>query len=370
MRVLTGFETVLLVLAGLHLCLSGFVFEAPTNSLVQAIELLGVLLLLHLVLRPSADADAKGSGCDTTRAVARVANVRPNPGKLKVKLLHDDLYAQLRSAMGIPHDFLDDVNFADKFEAGTGKGGTLMAFVGSDYIVKELSKGDHTVLDEIAQSYFAHVKGGKSRLCVILMHYQDVETGRYFFVMKNAMGSGPFKKLYDLKGCDDDKTLESEGKSIVPVRKRIWHLHMWGGKCMWSKDRHVYHDGKVHARKAQIRLQKDQYEELMHALRRDTEWLAKEGLMDYSLLVGVKSGANASSLGGQDPYIVREADGTQTIVCASIIDFLQRWTATKLIAHYVKVLETNKATIKPAPYAERFLKHFERSFRVVQRLGA
>ena len=41
------------------------------------------------------------------------------------------------------------------------------------------------------------------------------------------------------------------------------------------------------------------------------------------------------------------------------IDYLQKWGPGKTIAHRVKSLERNKATIKPGKYADRFVEHFQ-----------
>merc|ERR1712137_290325 len=37
-----------------------------------------------------------------------------------------------------------------------------------------------------------------------------------------------------------------------------------------------------------------------------------------------------------------------------IIDFLQRWTLPKVMAHYIKVFERDKSTVDPTEYAEPF----------------
>merc|ERR1719440_2653027 len=87
--------------------------------------------------------------------------------------------------------------------------------------------------------------------------------------------------------------------------------------------------------------------------------------MDYSLLVGVKTGAPGFAAGahaGQLPLVRSCEDGSEVAVCIGIIDFLQGWNLKKIAARAMKCLECNKATIPPAAYARRFCEYFEERF--------
>merc|ERR1719456_506771 len=103
-------------------------------------------------------------------------------------LWNDEYFSQLRKDAKIPDDFLNDGWSYDKLEKGGGKGGTLMAFLWGKYIVKEMSKGDHLTMLSVTQSYVEHLHNGDSMICIVYMHYRDVETGRIFFAMKNEVG--------------------------------------------------------------------------------------------------------------------------------------------------------------------------------------
>lgn len=81
---------------------------------------------------------------------------------------------------------------------------------------------------------------------------------------------------------------------------------MWCGRCAWSNERRLYHDGKVTATKVKFHLAEEQQEWLQRRLQRDTDWLISHGLvksndfalpncssvwvrlMDYSLVVGTQ----------------------------------------------------------------------------------
>mmetsp|Transcript_61741 Transcript_61741/g.133770 ORF Transcript_61741/g.133770 Transcript_61741/m.133770 type:complete len:368 (-) Transcript_61741:111-1214(-) len=296
------------------------------------------------------------------------------PAGREVVFFSEEVFRELRAYAQVPDTFVNSGwNFSD-FSNGGGKGGTLMARVGENYIVKELSKGDHKTLLQISRSYAHHVRGGNTLICPIYMHFRDVATGRHFFVMRNSVGKGPFLKLYDLKGCADDKTIELDGQHMKACHKRIWNVGMWCGQGSWSPERKVYFKGKQDARSVKIDVYDEQRSKVLAAIKRDTAWLASHSLMDYSMLIAIKtapaetsaSGRSGPSALGQRPIVTRrDPDGNNVELYVSIIDILQRWTCGKRIARVIKVLEQNKATVPPAVYADRFLRHFEKSFKAV-----
>jgi len=228
----------------------------------------------------------------------------------------------------------------------------------------------------VTRSYVQRLLSNNSLLCTIYMHYQDVSTGRLYIVMQNALSHpGPYLGLYDLKACADDRTLEVHGRKIKTVRKRIWSLHLWCGDCAWSDDRQAYYRGKVAAHQLSIKLTKEQQQQVLSRLQLDTWWLACTDLMDYSLLVCMKSLSLEEAQA--DPLVIwsQQAPAGElrqpmvhighnqevVLVYIRIIDFLQQWSCAKKIAMGLKCLEQNKATIPPAAYARRFLAHFSRN---------
>lgn len=301
-------------------------------------------------------------------APVRAGSIRP--AGVEVRLFNDDYFVKLRRKLAVPDTFLnDDLCFERDLHAGSGKGGFAMAFLKDAFIVKEISEEDHKALLDVSRSYCEHVNGGPSRLCLVLLHFCDLRTSKKYFAMRNESGdTSTLKDLYDLKGCADDRTIIKNRQPITPVRKRIWNVHMWGGQCCWTPERSIYKDGKVAASRLKLGLSASQRVEVLAALRRDTDWLAREGLMDYSLIVGVRN-APAGALGppklGRQTIINLEADGTETSFDFGIIDFLQTWTKNKVVAQHIKCLETNKATIPPTPYASRFYVHFSRVFTAI-----
>lgn len=320
------------------------------------------------------DAHKNGDGPSAVKAPEeRCLEIRP--GGMTVELFNDNIFCELRAYAQVPDDLVNEGWNLKSLRNGGGKGGTLMAFVGTSFIVKELSAGDHKVLLALARSYGAHVRSGETMICPIYLHFCEPSSGRFFFAMRNVVGSGPFVALYDLKACADDKTIEENGKPVKAVHKRIWNLGLWCGKCRWTEERARYFEGKQAAREVTIPLMEDQRTKVLQCIRRDTQWLASNQLMDYSLLVAVKEGSapGTSASGGSGPStlgrqpVVQADQGSNVSLHVSIIDFLQEWTAGKKIARCLKSCEQNKATVPPAYYAERFASHFEARFEAIPR---
>lgn len=318
----------------------------------------------------------------------------------EIQTWNDHLFSQLRAVHGVPDDFLESSLDLGMCRMPTESKGGSPLYVTRDrkYIVKEISNSDHVMLVEHAKAFVGHFCSSQgSLMCPIYLHFSfeanpshgatgskgvdrtgnhHVERTRYM-AMRNLMPSkGPWARKYDLKGCADDKTMEVDGHTIRAVRKRIWHLHMWCHTCAWSPERWAYYEGKVHARNLKLDLPKQQRDEIVHYIQRDVDWLIERNIMDYSLLLGIRRfpvtdpdafrEALAPCVGGNGHAVasrpVREwamVSGQEvTVFTIGIIDFLQPWTATKEIARCIKVLETNKATVPPRRYGDRFKRHF------------
>lgn len=295
----------------------------------------------------------------------------------EVSPYNDHMWGVIRERDGVPNSFLQDADYVGPFKPGGGKGGDLMACTKDGrYIIKELGGGDHECLLSITSSFVKRIKDGQTLLVTIYLHYTDPKEERSFMVMRNIIQhTGPFLGLYDLKGCADDKTMEFNGRKVKTVHKRIWHLHMWCGNCTWSDDRKKYYQGKVDARKVDIMLTAKQKMGITNCLQLDTDWLAENNLMDYSLLVGVKRMSRAEFeadkiaqfvMGSSDELrqpLMHLEGGDVILTYIGIIDFLQTWTFGKKVAMALKVLERNKATIPPPAYAVRFYEHFNQHIK-------
>jgi len=247
------------------------------------------------------------------------------------------------------------------------------------------STDDNTIL-RICEKYVAHLLAAEgSLLARFFLHFE--RNGKNYLVMNNWMPPPRYEKAegadlgfdirenfstYDLKGCADDKTLKVHGKDVPAVHKRIFSPKMWLGTVFWSKEREHYHEGKLHAAETVFPVSVNAHAEIVRRTTRDVTFLQDAGLMDYSLVVSfhamprnkldvAEAVYRGTSDGGAQPYICTKRQ--QVFICyVGIIDFLQDWTAGKVVASCVKVLECNKATIPPRPYGDRFVQFVEHKF--------
>jgi hypothetical protein len=318
-------------------------------------------------------------------------------GGTAMSLFNDEDFAAIRRAFGVADNFLRDFDFGSLDEGG-GKGGNLMGFTKDrQYIVKELNKTDHNTLGDISGEYREHIVGNdpkvpsKSLLCRFFAHFQHPKSGKKFCVMNNWLPPDPLAALelneeeekvvkeelqgsfsaYDLKGTADDKTLLYHGKKVTEVHKRIWDVSQWGGTCFWSDMRHEYWKGKKHAYETKFHVTPQQREWIVNAVKYDCEWLAEKGLMDYSLIVGIKNLKPSNtvlalemrcSLDQYTQPLVCNVDGKVQLVYLGFIDFLQDWTCAKTCARCIKSLEPNKSTEPPPFYAARCISYFTNKF--------
>lgn len=297
---------------------------------------------------------------------------------------NESIYQSVRSYFGVVDSFVaesTDFSFDDLGPSG-GKGGNLLAFSNDGkFVIKELNPDDNKQLSDVnfCNRLSSHVTNpdNPSLLAPILTHFQLEDSNRRFIVTLNILRyDGSFHKIYDLKGCADDRLIVNDGSKIEVVRKRIWSLHVWFG-C-GGPDRRVYKDGKLEAlHNPYIPLDSAYKQSVMKAIEYDVKFLQQFKLMDYSLLVGVlkipKADASLEEISSTDlkpdialysgkPLIVKDSDyeeGYQIVSYVGIIDYLQPWTPAKAIARAIKVLERNKATVLPQQYGDRFIEHFD-----------
>lgn len=283
--------------------------------------------------------------------------VEAGPGGRNCTIFNDDIFYLLREHHEVPENFLATWSPSSTTIIG-GKSGSKIVYLPGGFVVKELRYADHESLLELAQSYGLHMSQGESHLTHIYMHFQDVVSKRYFFVMENAVFSSQMSTVFDMKGTSDDRLSIKDGHFVQPVHKRAWKLHLWFGQALWSDERVAYHEGKQSAQKAKFQMCPTRRRECLDVLQRDVEFLSSAGIMDYSLLIAASTKKDFS---GNYP-IEDQVTGNSQSLKLSLVDFLQRWTFAKKAARALKFFESRKSTVPPQEYALRFYKHFEDCF--------
>lgn len=276
-------------------------------------------------------------------------------GNQRIHTYNDEHFKRLREKHNVGNAFMSDY---DAFEGG-GKGGTqLYKTRDNRFIIKQISNDDHRALLQCGESYVKHIFSEQSVLAPIYVHFEV--SGNRFVAMLAVIEEGLWDRVYDLKGCADDKELVFESKPLKPVHKRWFMMHM-KCECFWSQDRVLYSEGKRRAKALHVNLRPEDRQRVVQSIKNDVNWLQSHNLMDYSMLVGIRSN-NSSPPAPESAKsafeFTFEGESGPMLMSLGIIDFLQPWNTSKEVAQCVKFLETNKATVPAKIYGDRFVEHF------------
>ena len=203
-------------------------------------------------------------------------------------------------------------------------------------------------------SYALHVLSGPSTLGNVLGLYRvrgRFPGSRYVLVSKNVFPAPHVSGAkFDLKGSTVGR--------------------LAGASSAVAKDLNILQSGK------QLQLGPAGKAAVLEVLARDTEWLAKWRLMDYSLLVAVEmardspnsgrfsdggqgmAGCQISTAPGDGGKLVLLSPASSLIFHMGIIDFLQTYDCRKLLEHFFKSLYCDGkriSCVSPKYYAKRML---------------
>lgn len=242
----------------------------------------------------------------------------------RVEVWNDEHFSRLRALHDVADNFLEGLALSSQLPKISKGNAPLFTTDNDEFIVKAMGSADHASMTELTQAYVARCEQG-TLLSPIYLHFRFclgpnharraslvrraskttsvggrgcIEGGHEdegheglrwiaYIAMRNLTpGVGTWRARYDLKGCDDDKTLENEGHRVKAVHKRWWRF--WYVRCLWSSERWTYWRSKQDAKHFRLPLPGEQRCEVLKLLEGDVRWLRQHGLMDYSLLVGVQ----------------------------------------------------------------------------------
>lgn len=179
-------------------------------------------------------------------------------------------------------------------------------------------------------------------------------------------GQSKSKKLYFV-------VMENIFCTPVEVTRRYDLKGSWVGRTANDAARAILKENDVKARGEKFELGPTLKALVIETLRKDSAWLAKHGLMDYSLLVGVHDvvpGDIDRSLIGDPSVVFHKRDyagmwslGRDKLFYVGIIDMLTVWSSRKKAERAAKIF-TGKdgaglSCMEPVDYARRFLSFFE-----------
>eukprot|EP00760_Papus_ankaliazontas_P027167 PhM_4_TR3190/c0_g1_i1/m.8030/K00889/PIP5K; 1-phosphatidylinositol-4-phosphate 5-kinase len=230
--------------------------------------------------------------------------------------------------------------------ASTGKSGsTFFETYDGKYLLKIIPKREYMKLRKFLPRYYEHVTGVQGTLMCLLMgmyKFTLPKRGRIRVIMMvNAFSSCRVQQMFDMKGATFGRNLlqGDEDPYTTPTQQL---------------------DGDVVRSNRRFRLG-SRREEIMLLLRRDTEFLASEGLYDYSLIMALhsasdsttrcrtplsfhtcpsngsfcRSSSSSSSSCSSDGSSHDEVDDYASLC---LIDFLTRYTLRRAVEWYFKSL--------------------------------
>ncbi|CAK4084430.1 unnamed protein product [Aphanomyces euteiches] len=283
-------------------------------------------------------------------------------------------FAQLRE-----HFNLSASNFVDSFEQATkpsiseGASGAFM-FFSKDmrFIVKSMVESEARFLAKIAPDYRNHIMANPdSKLTRFFGCFMITLHGNkfYFVVMENLFANAPeIHHRYDIKGSWVNRSYQNprEGAKV---------------KCRYCSMQFIYHSNPAKQRTCpnlagphepnvvlkdddlhhRLRLGRAEGNALLEQLRKDSVFLRDQGIMDYSLLIGVvdvQYKVDKSGSSGQNPHLCDSISGPG-LYYVGVIDILQTWNWNKRLERWVKIWLRNKdphglSAIPPYAYQVRF----------------
>lgn len=218
-------------------------------------------------------------------------------GELPFKSFAPDLFRELRQGEGIDDDYyLELLNSPANERLSEGASGAFMFFCGhGEFIVKTIRAREARVLHQSLQAYTEYLRRNKeSLLCRFLGSYSLAVYSQvfYFVIMRNCFDpAADINERYDIKGSWVSRSADP-GKTKKRATCRHCNTYYVPAKreqCTVIVGRHeanvVFKDNDMHAK---ISLAPDQAKRIVNVLMRDSDLLGKLGVIDYSLLVGVK----------------------------------------------------------------------------------
>jgi len=233
-----------------------------------------------------------------------------------------------------------------RWDSSGGKSGAFFAKTRDDaLVIKALSRPELAGVLDFAPAYAAYVAAAAATdTCCLLVKLVGVftvhvtvpgkrDTKWDVVVMDNLFAGGGYAPVYDLKGATGKQRAAPEDSAVLLDENLAERA----------------------AQDAPLRVSPDSAVALTSAVWRDTAFLARLGVMDYSMLVGLHSGTLA----------------------VGIVDYLRQYTWDKQLETYVKtgsaVLSGQQAqqptVISPKEYARRFRKSMRSCFVVQPGIG-
>lgn len=223
-----------------------------------------------------------------------------------------------------------------------GKSGSSFCKTQDDrFILKQMSRYEVQSFGEFAPRYFDYVADACAQnrptalakiVGIYKIGYQNSRTGaalkQDLLVMENLFYARNVTQIFDLKGSARNRLVSTSGKRVEDLVLMDENLL----KASVDSPLYVFPHSKA---------------VLTSAITQDTQFLAKEWVMDYSLLVG--------------------CDETTNELVVGIIDYIRTFTWDKMLEMVFKknIIGAMPTVVPPELYRRRFLESMDRYFLYV-----
>ena len=329
--------------------------RGPLSALTR-----GIMLGIHWsvsAFHSDSPAAAPPNLAQTARGAARFppagvsGGYRP-PHTLGGELLFTDYasnaFFQLRRAFGIGDEqFVSSLGGARAFLefASNSKSGSFFFYsYDGAYMIKSMSGAEFDVLRDMLPRYARYMlehadRSLLTRFCG--MYSVELAGGggaQHFVVMQSVFaGAPPTDVKFDLKGST---------------------VNRMNTRCDKEKSKCVFKDVDFINSGTRINLGGARAARFIAAVTDDAEFLRSEGIMDYSLLLGIRYAPQGEKIGASSVGLV-SADG-RSLYCVGVIDILQKYTAKKKGERLLKIHVKGQngaelSSAEPGYYARRFV---------------
>lgn len=298
-----------------------------------------------------------------------------------------EIFREIRRREGVSDEFyVNSLGKTANEKLSEGASGAFMFFCGKgEFIVKTIKVREARVLHTSLRQYFDYlIKNEGSFLCKFYGSYSLSMFSQtfYFVVMKNIFEVGQtINERYDIKGSWVGRSADPEPPTKKTVCRHCNELFvpMKKEKCTVVVG---YHEGNVVLKdndlRAKITLVPEIGKRVLKQLKKDSDLLGQLGVLDYSLLIGVKKYKFGLNLTDEDVgvdttkanYIYKgSAISGPGVYFFGIVDFLQDWNMKKAAERMFKIYikrksPTGLSVMQPENYMKRFQKKMEELFDV------
>jgi len=299
-----------------------------------------------------------------------------------------DVFRDLRICEGIDDvKYLDVISQPAKERLSEGASGAFMIFCGGgQFIIKTIKCREAKVLHQSLPAYTSHLKRHpESLLCRFLGSYSLKMYSQtfYFVVMLNCFDpSAVINERFDIKGSWVGRSAEPSKASTRVVCRHCNSYFVPSAKedCTESVGKHeeniVLKDNDL---RVKVSLHPVDAKRVRDILKLDSTLLGELGVMDYSLLMGVRKWKYPVSIDDNEldlKNIVNSHSSFKAhtltgpaVYYFGIVDFLQDWTPKKTVERHLKIYLTRKdpdglSVMKPLQYMKRFQTKMDQIFEL------